>query len=92
MKKIKKIQNKWIFISIQGVHAGGHPGGSRTHSGAEKHKKIYFFIFLNFFEPELVGTGTGRNRTDPNRTRGSLNIEKMYVFDDDDDDDDDSPP
>ena len=43
---------------------GGHPGGSRTHSGAEKHKKYHFFIFLHFF---WTGTGMNRNRQEPNR-------------------------
>ena len=47
---------------------GGHPGGSRTHSGAEKHKKWYFFIFLNFLNRnryELEPVGTESTRTEP---------------------------
>ena len=47
---------------------GGHPGGSRTHSGAAKFKKRYFLIFeffLNWNRYELEPVGTEPTRTEP---------------------------
>ena len=54
IKKSRKIENFQNFYIDPGG-PGGHPGGSRTDSGAEKHQnseKNQFFIFccISFFK------------------------------------------
>ena len=47
-RKIKNFQKKYIDPG----GPGGHPGGSRTDSGAEKHQNNEFFNFLNFYDDD----------------------------------------
>ena len=46
LKNIKKSQKIEFFqdFYIDPGGPGGHPGGSRTDSGAEKHQKDEFFL------------------------------------------------